>query len=496
MVNGSIWSVGGFGGLQLIRLAGNIALAWLLVPEDFGLALVVTTIMMGLEMLSDVGLAASVMQNRRGHEPAFLNNIWTLQILRGLTLWSIAAMLAYPVSLAYGEPRLLYLVPLAGLASIFRGFKSTKLLWNQRHLRYGYNTLVEIVSRLVGVVGMVLLAWWLRDVVALVCGGIITSLTVVALSHTILPGPANRLAWHGPTIREVIRFGKWIYISTVMTFVGMQGDKLLFPLLEGMGVVGVYAMAVGLAQLPAAVVDRLTKAVLLPALARHHRERPETFADKVALTRRTIILAATVVILALVLLASPFFELLYPNAFRDAGWMTQLICIGVWFEMLRVMSARALVSRGTTWPLAASNGANACVTFVACLVGFHFMGVPGFILGFAGGTISGYLVVQYAMLREKMSMWSQDLRFSVVLLGLVACGMTAQIGLMHVGPPHAAAWMQVLGAAVVLGIYGVWAGRMVARTLFGSKLDGLWQIVEHTAGGRLAWAVPRRYRGL
>ena len=85
-VRASIWTIGGLGTSQAIRLASNIVLTRLLFPEAFGLMAIVNVWIYGLQMMSDVGLGASIIQNKRGDEPAFLNTVWTMQVFRGFAL--------------------------------------------------------------------------------------------------------------------------------------------------------------------------------------------------------------------------------------------------------------------------------------------------------------------------------------------------------------------------------------------------------------------------
>jgi hypothetical protein len=82
-MRGSFWTLGGYGISQVIRLLSSLILARLLFPEAFGLMALVNVFMQGLEMLSDIGLGPSIIQNKRGTEPKFLRTAWTLQILRG-----------------------------------------------------------------------------------------------------------------------------------------------------------------------------------------------------------------------------------------------------------------------------------------------------------------------------------------------------------------------------------------------------------------------------
>jgi O-antigen/teichoic acid export membrane protein len=103
---------------QALRLGSNIVLAWLLFPEAFGLMLLVNVFMQGLQMFSDIGIGPSIIQNKRGNDPDFLNTAWTIQAIRGFVLWFIACVLAWPIAwiFAHNDPlawKLVLLIPVA-----------------------------------------------------------------------------------------------------------------------------------------------------------------------------------------------------------------------------------------------------------------------------------------------------------------------------------------------------------------------------------------------
>ena len=69
-----------------------------------------------------------------------------------------ACLLAWPASLIYEEPRLLILLPTAGLAAVIAGFNSTALFAVRRHLLLGRLTILELAAQVAGVVAMCLWA--------------------------------------------------------------------------------------------------------------------------------------------------------------------------------------------------------------------------------------------------------------------------------------------------------------------------------------------------
>ena len=74
--------VGGHAATQAIRLVSNLILSRLLFPEAFGLAALVSILIVGMAMLSDVGVEQSVIQNPRGDDIHFLNTAWVLHLVR------------------------------------------------------------------------------------------------------------------------------------------------------------------------------------------------------------------------------------------------------------------------------------------------------------------------------------------------------------------------------------------------------------------------------
>src|SRR6185503_3747388 len=84
------WTVAGFGISQAIRFGSNLIMTRLLVPEMFGVMAIATMVMMGLAMFSDLGLRQSVVQSRIGYKPEFLNTVWVLQIVQGITISLVA----------------------------------------------------------------------------------------------------------------------------------------------------------------------------------------------------------------------------------------------------------------------------------------------------------------------------------------------------------------------------------------------------------------------
>ena len=94
VIRAGSWAVTGFVTTQAIRLGGNLILTRLLFPEAFGLMAIVYVFMAGLALFSDLGINPSIIQNRQGGDPDFLNTAWVVQILRGVLIWVTGLLIA------------------------------------------------------------------------------------------------------------------------------------------------------------------------------------------------------------------------------------------------------------------------------------------------------------------------------------------------------------------------------------------------------------------
>lgn len=260
----------GYFASQGIRLASNLILTRLLFPEAFGMMALVSVVIAGLVNFSDAGTLPAIQQSRRGDDPAFLNTAWTIHWVRGLLLWVAICLLAWPLSDFYAEPMLLQLLPVAGLALLIGGFSPTRVETAHRHLSIGLVTALDLASQVVGVVSMVVLAWAMQSVWALVIGGLLATIAKLALFWLILPGERNRPMLEPAAMHELLHFGKWIFLATVCGFLIAQGDKIVLGKYLTLDLFGIYNIGYFLASFPLILAGTVTRSILIPL----YRERP------------------------------------------------------------------------------------------------------------------------------------------------------------------------------------------------------------------------------
>ena len=331
--HGSTITVMGQGVSAFVRVGANLIITRLLLPEHFGLMALVSVFLVGLQLFSDVGVGPNLIQNPQSDEPRFLNTAWTVQVMRGALLWVAACLLAWPLSRLYGQPELVKLLPVAGLTAIIAGLESTRPLMLNRQLSFLPITLLDLGTQLVNVAAMIGLALAWRSVWVLVLCNVLSTLVRTVLSHTVLPGPRNCFAWDPAAGRSLFEFGRWIFISTALTFLASQSDRLILGKLVSVDQLGFYSIAANLAAMPLQVVQGLGVRVFFPVVATAMRQANHDPAS--IRTSRTNLLLALVPFLALAVALSPaLVRLVYRPNFHPVGTLAGCLCIGTWLTIV------------------------------------------------------------------------------------------------------------------------------------------------------------------
>jgi len=416
-IRGTVYSIVGQGAKNVLRLGSNILLTHLLTAEDFGISTLVNTVIIGLEMISDLGIETSIVQHERGEDPDFLDTAFTVQFLRGLILFVLACICAYPASIYWDSPALLSLLPVAAMGALVRGLWPTKLHLLRRNLEVRKLVFINVGAQAVGVVVMAIHAYYYRSVWALILGSVAIFTTPMVVGH-LMEGHRNRFRWDAAAAKELVGFGKWIFVSTMITFAADKFSIFASGRLVDKATLGVFGVSTMLATLPLMVGGHATNSVILPALSASARADRATLARAFARAQRVVLPILTFSALGLVLLSPAFFYLIYKPSSHDAGWMVQIGMLGVWFFYLQDAWSRALLALGISRPLAVANGAKLVGTVVLALVGFELYAFPGLIGGASLGAVFGYLAIIIALAQEGLHAWRLDLKYSVLALGL------------------------------------------------------------------------------
>lgn len=415
---GAAWVIFGVGASQILRFINNLILARLLAPEFFGLMAIVNTILIGLNLFSDTGLIYNIVQHKDGDKPEFYNTAWTIQVVRGWLLWVICLGIAWPMASFYEEPRLLWLLPVCGLTTVIDGFKSTAIPLLKRNLSLAKETRFDASMLSIAMVFRIVWALISPTIWALVGGQILGSVVKTVRSFWLMPGIKNRITWNRQAARDIFLSGRWIFLSTALTFMANQADRLILGKLLNFELLGIYGIAFIMSDIPRLLITKLGNSIIFPLISIYQEEPRSVLREKILKMRLQILLAAIVTLPFLVTFGDVVIHILYDERYSAAGWMFSVFSLALWPTLLYRIGMPCLLGIGKPIYGTAGNLVRVIILVFGLPLGFQYLGIPGAVIVAACSDFPVYLVITFGLWREKLGFLIQDIFGTLAYSGL------------------------------------------------------------------------------
>lgn len=340
VVKAGSWVLLGVIASQVIRLGSNLFLTRFLAPEAFGLMAIAFSLIAGISMLSDIGINANIVQSERGESLSFLRTAWTVQIIRGAVICLGVVLLAVvlfglqsadvtPDDSVYADPSLVGIVLALSIIPLLQGGLSVNFHVAERNIDQRRRVILELISSLIPVPIMAGLIMLSPSVWVLVIGALCGEFLKVTLSHWLFRGPENKLHLEKDAVKALIRFGKWIMLSSLLGFLALQGDKLLLGGLLTAEQLGWYAIAGLFIAAAEQIIRRFQSSIGFPLIAEKARVGRDEFVAgyyKFRLYFDPLVLIGGGILFAL---AENIIRLLYTEDYQNAGWMLQVLAVRI-----------------------------------------------------------------------------------------------------------------------------------------------------------------------
>jgi len=396
-INSSLWVAIGMMGTQGIRLASNILLTRLLVPEYFGMMAIVYSVVGFYSMMSDVGLVPSVVNSKRDNDSKFMSTIWTIQVLSAFFLAVLLLLSAYPISQAYDEPLLFPLLIVIAVTSVLGGLNSTALILEQKYLRQKKLVLSQLATQLVSSLVMVVVAYNTQSIWSLVAGNVVAVIITLWYSYNLFSPQHSALRLEAKAVSEIVHFGKWILLSSMLSYAGNRSRPVIMGFWVTMAQLGVYSVAAALATVVEAVVNSLSSKVLHPKY-RQYIDKGEV--NKVKQLRIKFIILFLPLTIIIALFGELLVEVLYDDRYQEAGAILQILAIGRIGSLFVLVNTPILIAVGDSKGLSFSQGLTAGISVVLVMAGGFYSGFYGMVLAAALIPFVNYLAISLVMVKH------------------------------------------------------------------------------------------------
>lgn len=436
ILSGAAWTIGTFGATVAIRFGANVVLSRLVAPDVFGLIVIVTAIRIGADLLSDVGIGHSVVNNPNGENPDFYDTAWTIQLIRGLALFAVCLVFAVPIAELYRVPEAVIQFGVATLA--VHGATSTSIYLLQRRLRLAALNLFDLAQDVISATAVLTLAALSPTIWAILAANLLAAAAKVVMSFR-LPESRNRLVLRRDYAAQIVAFGKWIFLWSLLGFLCLNVDRLYLGQVAPLAILGVYGIARTMAELPTGLAGRLGHSLIFPLVAASATLPRDRLRAEIGPHRLKFLLAAAVGLAGAITASDLVIRAIYDPRYAAAAWMLPLLLLGAWATILCLTGEYVLIGLGKAQYGAAGN----CLKLGYLVVGLPYAyaaaGMTGAILVLASAEAVRYGPLLVGQMRERMGFWRQDLvatlALAAVLLLLTLARRAVSLGTAFDGVP-------------------------------------------------------------
>jgi O-antigen/teichoic acid export membrane protein len=408
------WTTIGFVVSYAVRLSSTLILTRLLAPEAFGLMSLAAVFITGLAMLSDIGTKPSVIRSERGDDDDFLHTAWTIQAVRGTVICGLLLVLAWPISWAYGEPLLFPILCVVAINPFLNGLATISTSTCRRHMQIKPLVVLQTGGQIVTTVLNIAFAWWLGSVWALVAGGVLGSALTVIAGYIWLPAYRPKAMFEPAAMKEIVRFGRWILLGTLFTYMGGQGSRAIMGFEVSIETLGLITIATTIAWALGDLVSKLLGEVAFPKMSKVHREGGSLSAT-VDQIKKMMFFGVLPVFILISIFSQQIIDLLYDPRYAPSGGFLALFTLNGAVSVLSMPYQNALLVMGNSRAHAIVMGVFATLRVGMMVLGAYFFGIWGLIAGLGLASGLTLFVSQYFARKHKIS----SLRYDAIAVAII-----------------------------------------------------------------------------
>jgi O-antigen/teichoic acid export membrane protein len=184
------------------------------------------------------------------------------------------------------------------------------------------------------------------------------------------------LSWDERYIKEILHFGKWVFLSTVVYFAASSYDRMYFVAALSISTVGVYGVSRTFSDTLGLLAQRTGSLLIFPRIAALQGHRGD-LAQRLRIRRRQTLAIVAVATGIGVAGADKFILVAYDARYHAAAFMVPFLLVTTWFGVLSAFADSMLMGSGRPAPGALANNAK----FLVMLAGLPIAVSHGSMLG-------------------------------------------------------------------------------------------------------------------
>jgi PST family polysaccharide transporter len=323
-----MWSALSFGGSRLVIFLMTLALARLLIPQDFGIVASGLVLIGFLEVALDLGFGGAIIYEQEKGITKRIRTAYTLNLLLAAALTGAGILSAPFVAELFRIPDSVDLIRALFCYLFLRGAGQVQAAILQRDLRYRERAVVNIVRACVRATVSVILAVAGNGAWAIAIGLLAGELAGLAAAWVFVPLlPALRL--DRSAVRVMLRFSLALLGLKTLGALLANGDDFVVGSRLGPAALGMFVIAARLPELMIDSVHWIVSSVSFSLYAKTRDHGPAAFRDRMLRALRLVTVFGFSTGTGLAIVAPMAIPLLFSEQWKPAIGAAIFIALGM-----------------------------------------------------------------------------------------------------------------------------------------------------------------------
>lgn len=341
ILKGAAWVSSSRFFVRFFGLFSTVILARLLVPADFGLVAVASSIIGFLEALSSLNFGQALIRFQDADDDDY-STAWTLNICRGVSLCLILLIISFPLSIILDDDRLFLIVIVISAIPFLGGLENPRWIIFEKTLRFDVFFKIMVGTKFAGVLMTVSMAFLWRTYWALIAGMIFSDLIRITLTHCYAQG---KLRLTVKSWRKLFSFTGWLTGTEMLTALTNRLDPIILAAFASPHIVGILHIARDLSNMTFNEFTIPLRRVIFPELSRYSQSSTKfLYAYKQAVSGLFLLLSPICV--GFILTIPDFIPLVLGDKWQEVIFPVQLITFALFFSIVGQLAHAAAMAKG------------------------------------------------------------------------------------------------------------------------------------------------------
>ena len=324
IARGVLWATVTSISAKVATLVSAVILARLLEPADFGLLALGTALITISQYATQTGFESAIIQ-RQDRPEEFLNAAWTFELLRCAILFTVVFAVAPLLGSIFEEPRAVAVVRAVAVTILLQGLRNIGAVYFRKHFDFHKQFALEVGPLVLYAPLVIVLAFHLRNVWALVWANLAASLLACILTYA-MHEYRPRLDFSLQKAASLFQFGKWVLGNSIFVMARDQGTTLFVGRFLGIPALGFLNRADAFSTSIFQQLYDIAWKVGYPAYA-HMQASPQMFKAAYLKTLQLLTLIGLPMAVGALVLSGDFVHLILTDKWSPIVSLMELLCL-------------------------------------------------------------------------------------------------------------------------------------------------------------------------